>query len=489
MTRADELLAQSGRLLNLSFVQRRLGDEEAAMESLDRAAAVASAYLEGFTGEWLLDARSKQVARVFDELAWAHARAGAPDQALAAVEAVRSATVRMHTMSDAQRNERTLAMLLPGTPRMVARVVDGESRVYLDEDPVPAPDSLVLPPIASTLEVLLRRLETIPTALVSLVQADARGLTALICWPDGTVVSEQWAPSTDGAFPDAGYDAPGLFRERRLQAISRARYESFFAPVDRRLRRKGIKRIVISAPGWLARFPFEALFDGDGFVGDRYQVQYLPSLRVGADLAQNTASKRSRTRALVVGYAGDDLPCSAEEQEGIRRQLPGRVTVMSPAECTKVSVLKELQGEYDIVHFGCHASYDESNPLNAALRLVWDPQDDGQRITAYELMEGVRFKRAPIVTLSACASGVMDLSMTNSAYGLVGGFLRAGAHCVIGTRWPVYDKTAATTMIKMYERHARTGDAIPQCLYAVTSEMRATAGIENWAAFGCIGVP
>ena len=44
-------------------------------------------------------------------------------------------------------------------------------------------------------------------------------------------------------------------------------------------------------------------------------------------------------------------------------------------------------------------------------------------------------------------------------------------------------------MMKMYERHARTGDALPQCLYAVTSEMRATAGIENWAAFGCIGIP
>ena len=55
-------------------------------------------------------------------------------------------------------------------------------------------------------------------------------------------------------------------------------------------------------------------------------------------------------------------------------------------------------------------------------------------------MERVRFERAPVVTLSACSSGVMDLSVTNSAYGLVGGFLRAGAHCVIGARSPVYDK-------------------------------------------------
>ena len=184
-------------------------------------------------------------------------------------------------------------------------------------------------------------------------------LTALICWPDGTVSSEQSAPSIDGAFPTPDTTPTGLSANVvcRRSAVPATRASSLpsIAGCAGRASSGSHQRT-----GWLARFPFEALFDGDGFVGDRYQVQFLPSLRVGADLAQNTASKRSRTRALVVGYAGDDLRWSAKEQEGIRRQLPGRVTVMSPAECTKVSVLKELQGEYDIVHFGCHASYDDS---------------------------------------------------------------------------------------------------------------------------------
>jgi CHAT domain-containing protein len=120
---------------------------------------------------------------------------------------------------------------------------------------------------------------------------------------------------------------------------------------------------------------------------------------------------------------------------------------------------------------------------------VPNPSNDRQRITAYELLSGVRFKRAPVVTLSACASGVMDLSDTSSAYGLVGGLLRAGARCVIGTRWPVYDDTAAKTMVAMYERLARTGEESAECLRAVASEMRPTDGIEDWAAFGCIGIP
>jgi CHAT domain-containing protein len=83
----------------------------------------------------------------------------------------------------------------------------------------------------------------------------------------------------------------------------------------------------------------------------------------------------------------------------------------------------------------------------------------------------------------------MDLSDTSSAYGLVGGLLRAGARCVIGTRWPVYDDTAAKTMVAMYERQSLKGGTSVDCLHAVTSEMRSTSGIEDWAAFGCIGIP
>jgi CHAT domain len=487
MTRADELIPHIEQLTNLSLIRRRLGDEPAANDALNRAAASALAYMQSFTGEWLLDTRSRQVIRVFEELAWAHANAGAPEQALAAIEVIRSATVRLHTMSEAERANATSAMVAPLAPRPVARVVDGEARAYLDREPLPPPDSLDLPAIAPVLERLLQRLEAIPTALVSLVPAYARGLTALICWPDGTIDSEQWTPVMQGVRPFEGYDAPGPFRERRLQAISRSNYEDLFAPVDRRLRARRIERVVLSVPGWLGRFPIEALFDGEAFVGDRYQTLYVPSLRVGADLALSGRAKMRR--ALVVGYAGDDLPWSRAEQDGIRQHLRGRVTFLAPAACTKRSVLDELEGKYDVIHFCCHASYDDADPINAALHLSPDPQNDRQRITAYELMSAVRFARSPVVTLSACASGVMDLSETSNAYGLVGGLLRAGARCVIGTRWPVYDETAAATMVAMYERQKLTDASSPECLYAVTSEMRKTTRIEDWAAFGCVGIP
>jgi hypothetical protein len=488
MTRVEELLGQSAQLANLSIIQRRLGNETAATEALDRALATALAYLATFNGEWLLDARSRQVARIFNEFVWAQARAGATQRALAAIEALRAGTVRLHTMSEEERIDGALTMMRQITPGIAVRVVNGESRAYLDRAPPPPPDTLSLEPIDAELAPLLTRLEKIPTALVSVVAAEARGLTALICWADGTIDSEQWNLTSEGSLPAPGYDAPGLFRERRLQAISRSSYEDLFGPVDRMLRVRGVKRIVLSVPGWLGRFPLEALFDGEAFVGDRYEILYVPSLRLGADLARRKQRNRA-PRVLLVGYDDDDLQMSKVEQEGLCTLLRGRVRALSPAECSKATVLTELQGNYDAIHFCCHASYDDSNPIGAALHLVRDPRNDRQRITAYELLSRVTFQHAPVVTLSACSSGVMDLSDTSSAYGLVGGLLRAGARCVIGTRWPVYDDTAAKTMVAMYERQSLKGGTSVDCLHAVTSEMRSTSGIEDWAAFGCIGIP
>jgi CHAT domain-containing protein len=77
---------------------------------------------------------------------------------------------------------------------------------------------------------------------------------------------------------------------------------------------------------------------------------------------------------------------SKVEQEGLCTLLRGRVRALSPAECSKATVLTELQGNYDAIHFCCHASYDDSNPIGAALHLVRDPRNDRQRITAYELL-------------------------------------------------------------------------------------------------------
>jgi CHAT domain-containing protein len=254
-----------------------------------------------------------------------------------------------------------------------------------------------------------------------------------------------------------------------------------------------VRRPVLSLPGVLTRLAFEALLDQsqpEPFLLDRYEVAYLPSFGLGFDLAQQP-KPRKNSKLLIVGYQGEDLTNAATEVEVLRGLFGKRATVLSGATSNKVAVLRELQEPYDYIHFVCHGTYNEESPLSAALHLVPNVQDDSQRVTAGDIMRDVRLPRNPVVTMSACSTALMSSSETNNCHGLTGSLLRAGARDVIGSRWPVYDRTAATCMASFYTKIC-TGDGYmdPQhCLAEVQRETRASAGIEDFAAFGYMGFP
>lgn len=488
MDRSTELLKRIQDLTHLANLRRKLGRTDEANAALERAAAVSLAYLAASDQERVIGERTARVSDIFAELAWQYAQGGQPGRALAATEAVRGLALRLYTMTDREKARMRLAALAPLGPRPEIRFEAGEWRMVLASEPEPVSEQLELPDVAGPLRQLRDKLADVPSAIVSICGSPGRGMTAVLGYPDETLESVQWTVDPDLPKTSAGYDTPGPFRERRFRTLGTAFYESFFGPVDRALSRRGITRIALSMPFWISRFPIEALSAGPDYVADRYQVLYLPSLTVAADMSA-PSSQAASPRALIVSYAGEDLPHSATELASLRELWgDGRTTVMSGADCGKAAILAELGGDYDIVHFSCHASYDEQYPLRSALHLVPDPLDDRHRLTAWDIMSQVRFSRAPVVSLSACSSGIMDSSDTNSCYGLAGSFVRAGARSIIGTRWPVYDDTAEQTVVGMYRMQHSTQLTTSQCLHAVGAQLRSTAGIEDWAAFGCFGL-
>jgi len=474
-------------LWQLHVLYRRRGDDAAATDLLERAAAVALAYLGSSDDERLVLRRQEEVNHVIAELAWMYAKEGDPVRALAATEAARAMTVRLYTMSREERLHWAQQSLASVAPRPVVRVEDGEARFTLAREPEPLSEELRLPDISAQLGRLRTRLADAPTAIVSLAGTPGRGLTAIICYPDGTLTSVQWALERSVPSPAEGFDAPDLSREGRFRELSEEFYEPFFGPVDRALRNRGVSRVVLSAPFWLGRFPMEALRNGSPYVADDYEIVYVPSIGVAADLPR-ARTERHRERMLIVGYAGTDLPGTRAEVSGLQDIWGDRATVVSAADCTKEHILTELGGQYDIIHFCCHASHDPEYPLASALHLVPEAKDDRHKLAAWEIMQLVRFARAPVVSLSACSSGVMDGSDTNNCYGLTGSFLRAGARLIVASRWPVYDNLARQTVLAMYGNYDN-GLSLPRSLREASAAMRRSWEIEDWAAFGCVGLP
>jgi hypothetical protein len=487
MIRTPQYSARFRDLWQLSVLYRRRGDDAAATSLLERAAAVALAYLGSSNDERLVLRRQEEVNPIIAELSWMYAKAGDPARALAATEAARALTVRLYTMSREERLRWATQSLASVAPRPVVSIEDGEARFTLTREPEPPSEELSLPDISAQLGRLRTRLADVPTAIVSLAGTPGRGLTAIICYPDGTLTSDQWELAPSLPSPVEGFDEAGPSREGRFRELSEGFYEPFFGPVDRVLRDRGVSRIVLSAPFWLGRFPLEAMGNGSSYVTDDYEVVYVPSIGVAADLPEARTPRR-RERMLVVGYAGTDLPGTRAEVSGLQGIWGDRATVVSAADCTKARILTELAGQYDIIHFCCHASYDPEYPLASALHLVPEAKDDRHKLAAWEITQLVRFARAPVVSLSACSSGVMDSGDTNTCYGLTGSFLRAGARLIVATRWPVYDNTAGEIVLAMYGKYDE-GLSLPRSLREASATIRRSWGIEDWAAFGCVGLP
>lgn len=118
---------------------------------------------------------------------------------------------------------------------------------------------------------------------------------------------------------------------------------------------------------------------------------------------------------------------------------------------TRASLLSAAAGATHI-HFACHGVFDPVIPVDSALLLSQDDQADP--LTLQEIMAGRPFKDARLVVASACQTAMTDFAgMPDEAIGLPAGFLSAGTPGVVGTLWPVNDRSMALLMCRFYELH------------------------------------
>jgi CHAT domain-containing protein/Flp pilus assembly protein TadD len=111
-------------------------------------------------------------------------------------------------------------------------------------------------------------------------------------------------------------------------------------------------------------------------------------------------------------------------------------------------------GQFSYIHFVAHATANMTSPLDSAVVLSRDHNDDG----AYKLYARDILKQglhADLVTLSACyGSGLRDYS-GEGLVGLAWAFLRAGSHQVIGAMWEVSDVSTPQLMDHLYDGLAK----------------------------------
>lgn len=268
--------------------------------------------------------------------------------------------------------------------------------------------------------------------------------------------------------------------QTQAQGFLQALYDSLVKPAEQLF--EGIKRLVIVPHGILHYLPFHALFDGEQYLLDSYVISTIPNASLLRFMQADEATAASGPIETVsFGFSAENaLPFTVQEAQDVADIMQG--TAFIDDEVT----LDHLQqaANADIIHLATHGEFNPDNPLFSGLTMA-----DGQLVTLDVFNLSLN---ASLVTLSACQTGLSVVSKGNELFGLMRGFLSAGARSLVLTHWAVEDESTARFMHHFYrllQQGVSKGDALRQTQQQFINQPPnpAYAHPYYWATFSLVG--
>jgi CHAT domain-containing protein/tetratricopeptide (TPR) repeat protein len=298
-----------------------------------------------------------------------------------------------------------------------------------------------------------------------------------------------------------------LAREDGLEAASAVRlYDELLAAAMRDLPAR-IARLIVIPDGILHHLPLDALRANreSGPLGARYQLVVAPSAtlwrhwrskapRIGTlraltladpELAFGPAANApARNASLQRGLDLGRLPFARRESRALERHL-GNVEVRIGARASERDLKERDLLQYDILHLAAHAISDETHPERSAVLLSAGGANEDGLLQAREI-EGLDLE-GRIVVLSACRTVSGAVLSGEGVLSLARAFFEAGAHAVIGSRWPIRDKDAAWFFDVFYRRLGEGASLSEALMQAKAEAIAAGRPAATWASVVLLG--
>jgi len=205
------------------------------------------------------------------------------------------------------------------------------------------------------------------------------------------------------------------------------------------------KRLVIVPHRSLHYLPFHTFMNSEGkFLIEKYEITYLPSAGTLGYCREKNTDKKEKLVAFEYGNLGrpyyPPLPWSIKEVDAIRKIYPQN-EVYKAEEITEDNI-KSACEKADLIHFATHGILDGEAPMLS--KLVLSEED----LEVYEIFD-LKLS-ACLVTLSACRTGLGELSDGDDLVGFSRAFIYAGTPTVCVSLWDVSDKATAELMERFY---------------------------------------
>jgi CHAT domain-containing protein/predicted negative regulator of RcsB-dependent stress response len=212
-----------------------------------------------------------------------------------------------------------------------------------------------------------------------------------------------------------------------------------------------LSNLIIVPNGPLHFLPFQALMNSrKEYLVQKFNILYSPS----ASVYLICRSREVRAGSGFMGMALSDitvgnnmgLPGTEDELKKILPLFKDKISTFG-IQSTE-TFIKKNAGSYNFLHFATHGIYNYRQPLYSHLLFPPSNEDDG-RLNVFEVFE--LNINAKLVTLSACETGLGNLSQGDELTGLSRAFLFAGSSSVIVSLWPVADYPTSLLMSNFYK--------------------------------------
>ena len=247
-------------------------------------------------------------------------------------------------------------------------------------------------------------------------------------------------------------------------------------------------RWIVVPHGMLHYIPFGALMDVQG----RHLIQDValamaPSASVWLQL-QSRAVQPVTSFLGLANPALPNVPCLPQaeaEMASIVKSLAAlQTTIYQRAGATESRLRAEITGK-GIVHFATHGDFPEADAIDFHRILLASTDAHDGYVNAEELRQ-MDLRAARLIALSICNGGVYRFGPGDEPYGLLAALLTAGAENVVGTLWPIEDRSGRTFMSEFY-KHLLPADPAEALRRVCIQMLRGPNILRDWAGFVVVG--
>ena len=238
-----------------------------------------------------------------------------------------------------------------------------------------------------------------------------------------------------------------IFSNRQRLQLSAQVYDWLIRPAEADLQQQGIETLAFVLDGSLRNIPMAALYDGEQYAIEKYNIALTPGLQ----LLPSQSLETEKLKAVVAGVSESNqgfsaLPGVREEVTNISEQFASRLLL--DQDFTDANLQQQLKKtDAPIVHLATHGQFS-SNPEDTFI-ITWN-----DRIQVNEFAnllrnrEAGKIKPIELMVLSACQTASGD---TKAALGMAGIAVRSGARSTLATLWSVKDQSTTLLMNEFYQ--------------------------------------